>query len=656
MRDVLVYITVNLIGSVILFSQIPAFPGAEGFGAYTTGGRIGDVYEVTNLNDSGSGSLREGVKRSNVTIVFKVSGYIDLKSTLKITGNNITIAGQTAPGDGICIRGYPTIIKGNNIMIRYLRFRLGDINSIKSDALDINDCRNIIIDHCSISWGADECASMYGNENVTVQWCMIGEGLDYMGHSCGGLWGGNSSYHHNLIYHNKTRNPKFAYTYENDITDYRNNVIYNWGEMSTYCSPTGKVNIINNYFKYGPSTQSEKPDQRNTIVYSEYNTKELYVNGNFVFGYPDVTQDNSLGVKGTPKLVDDEFPVPPVTTHTAEEAYELVLQYAGASKLRDAVDERVVNDVKNNTGHIIKRQSEVGGFPVLEGGEPFDDSDHDGMPDEWEKANGLDPDNPEDRNGDNDFDGYTNLEEYLNSLVNQPFEEIPPDTIEPGIPGNLSAKAYSSDRIDLTWDDNSYNERGFILQYSDDGWQSYSELVIPLCNLESFSITNLKCNTKYSFRIAAYNSFGKSDFSNTSEDSTIGEGQYFLRCNIDGSGRVEFDPSGIMLDSLVSIYDSGQVVSIYAIPDSGFVFDRWSGDIESIDNPLSIKITRTINIAAKFKIPPKDVPKKIDFGPGPVEEGFVRVDKTVQYTPGLGYGFENIIGLDQLLIILEGIL
>ena len=415
------------------FAQPVAFPGAEGFGAQATGGRGGSVYQVTNLKDAGSGSLRDGVKKNNCTVIFRVSGYIHLKSALNITGNSLTIAGQTAPGDGICVRGYPTFIKADNVVVRYMRFRLGDENNLKSDAFDINDQKNIIIDHCSLSWGVDECASWYHNENVTIQWCIIGEGLDYAGHTMGGLWGGQSSYHHNLIYSCGTRHPKFAYTVDADITDHRNNVIYNWGYESAYTSPTGRVNIIANYYKPGPSTKSAV---RNRIVYSEYTTKRLYVNNNYMHGNPEVTRDNwNGGVGGKPIKHDTPFPAPAVTTQSAEEAYKSVLVHVGASLKRDLIDQRVINEVKNGKGKIIKRQSEVGGFPDLQSIAAPPDSDADGMPDGWETAKGLNPNDAKDRNGTGN-DGYTNLEIYLNSIVAVQTTSIVQTTKEP-IANNL---------------------------------------------------------------------------------------------------------------------------------------------------------------------------------------------------------------------------
>lgn len=404
--------------------RLPAFPGAEGGGMYTTGGRGGEVYEVTNLNDSGPGSLRDAVSQGNRTIVFRVSGNIDLKSKLIIRASNLTLAGQTAPGDGISINHYPVIVDADNIIIRYLRFRLGDIPPGEEDAMSIRKRKNIIIDHSSFSWAIDEVLSPYENENTTVQWSIVGEALHMSKHKkgrhgFGGLWGsGNSTYHHNLIIHNASRNARFKGTVKEDPTlDFRNNVIYNWNYQSAYGGDASELNMINNYFKYGPDTVLDKRARLHELTGSR---GSVYIAGNYVDGSPEVTANNMLGVvldEGK-QVRTEPVPAPPVTTHTAEEAYELVLNQAGAIlPKRDSVDARLVNDVRNRTGRQINSQLEVGGWPELNSLPAPQDSDRDGMPDEWELANGLNPNDPSDRNGDFNGDGYTNLEKYLNSIV-----------------------------------------------------------------------------------------------------------------------------------------------------------------------------------------------------------------------------------------------
>lgn len=392
---------------------IPAFPGAEGRGAYATGGRGGEVYIVTNINNSGPGSLRDAVSRPNRTVVFAVSGTIESRSQLR-TAENITIAGQTAPGDGITVADYPTLIGGNNI-VRYMRFRLGERTGlINSDAVNIDRfVSNVILDHVSVSWSNDEALSTYDNENVTIQYSLIGEALNYRNHSAGGLWGPRATYHHNLFYSNKVRNPKLSYL--GDTLDYVNNVVYNWRERSVDTGSQGRINMIGNYFKPGPSTLGSASTM---LIAPDPNDVRLYLEGNVLEGSSIVTEDNWRGVVGSAGRMSEPFSGPEITVHSAEEAYELVLAHAGASlPRRDPVDQRVIEDVINGTGKILTRQSEVGGFPVMNSILAPVDSDRDGMPDMWEIYNGLNPFDPADRNHDSTGDGYTNLEKYLHALT-----------------------------------------------------------------------------------------------------------------------------------------------------------------------------------------------------------------------------------------------
>ncbi|MDI9420014.1 MAG: hypothetical protein QM399_07595 [Bacillota bacterium] len=392
---------------------VAAFPGAEGRGMLASGGRGGDVYIVTNIKDRGAGSLREAVSKPNRTVVFAVSGTIELESQLR-TAANITIAGQTATGDGITVGDYPTLIGGSNSIVRYIRFRLGDRRGLtSSDALNIDrNISNVILDHCSVSWGTDEVFSSYDNSNITVQYCLFGEGLNWLNHSAVGLWGPRATYHHNLIYSNKTRHPKLAYL--GDIVDFNNNVIYNWRERNVYTGSQGRINFIGNYFRPGPETQSH----RGTLVLPEGDDVRIYITGNVMEGNPTVTDDNWRGVTGSARRMDQPYASSPMTIHSAEEAFQIVLEHAGASlPRRDAVDARVISDVINGTGKVILRQSEVGGYPIMNSVLAPVDTDWDGMPDMWEIYNGLDPYDPEDRNLDRDDDGYTNLEEYLNAIV-----------------------------------------------------------------------------------------------------------------------------------------------------------------------------------------------------------------------------------------------
>ena len=453
-----------------------AFPGAEGFGRYTTGGRGGKVCHVTTLEDgTQTGTFRWACNQSGKrTIVFDVSGTIMLKSELKIKNGNVTIAGQTAPGDGICIANYPFVIACKNIIIRYMRFRLGN-EALKTnnqahegDGLGGMDSENIIIDHCSVSWSIDECLSVYGSKNITVQWCIAAQSLVNAGHSkgkhgYGGNWGGSgASYHHNLIAHHTSRTPRLGPrpgTQTDERMDMRNNVIYNWSGEGCYGGEGMNVNIVNNYYKPGPGT-TKRSDRIASIgirtsEYTKHDTSspndwdkmwhvwgKFYVDGNVNTKHSNVTNDDwTYGIYNqiTNSKVDYTFddkvrdsmrlslPInyEPVTTHTAEKAYEQVLKYAGASLHRDALDNIMVSDTRDsvatytgsgNDNGFINSHDYAGGWPTLAQTAAKDDTDGDGMPDEWETANGLNPNDASDGNITG-ADGYTNLEVYLNALV-----------------------------------------------------------------------------------------------------------------------------------------------------------------------------------------------------------------------------------------------
>ncbi len=421
---------------------VPAFPGAEGFGAFTAGGRGGKVYVVTTLEDFGEGeepipgSLRAALEiEEPVIVVFAVGGNIELKRRLWVSNPCITIAGQTAPGDGICLQGQLSLSNRNHdVVIRYLRVRLGDLAPGAGDAMGGRTCKNVIIDHCSASWGIDECMSVYRNENTTVQWCLVAESLYHSkhrkgNHGYGGIWGGDrASFHHNLLAHHSSRNPRFAK--REGLTDFRNNVIYNWGYKSAYGGEGSQVNMIANYYKFGPGTRE---NLRKRIMEADA-TGQYYIADNYVVGYPEVTADNWQGVlrKGSNppgQRQDKPFGVAPVTTQTAQEAYELVLKHVGCTRpRRDSLDERIIEEVRTGTAKygatwggggkgIIDSQNDVGGWPELEGGPAPVDGDQDGMPDDWETARGLNPADASDSALDRDGDGYTNIEEYINGLA-----------------------------------------------------------------------------------------------------------------------------------------------------------------------------------------------------------------------------------------------
>lgn len=517
--------TASLISAASM-AQTPAFPGAEGHGRYVTGGRGGKIVHVTNLNDSGTGSFREAVKSGNKIIVFDVAGVIALKSDLKFA-DNITILGQTAPSPGITLRYY-TVQPGSNNIIRFLRIRRGQEKDI-NDGADASWQRNktgIIFDHCSFSWSIDEVASFYDNNNFTMQWCTVAESLTNPGHSkgahgYGGIWGGKlASFHHNFVAHLMNRGPRFngarygwtgytsnkeysTYKWQNAVqaenVDFRNCVMYN-AQGTCYGGPGGgQINIVNNYYKAGPShslkgttlnglkvdvsTGKERGSQdRITLVTlstqsnSDKNHPELYdmtsryyINGNTTETTKGQKTENKdwKGVsydKGVPSLngeyyspdannfygdavahttisgkscvkikMDKPAPTGQVTTHSAAEAYEKVLAYVGASLYRDEIDARYMEEAKTGTATykgsitnspgIIDKVSDVKGYTEDNfgtGTRPADfDTDKDGIQDEWEKANGLNPNDASDAitYSLDEKRYYTNIEVYANSLV-----------------------------------------------------------------------------------------------------------------------------------------------------------------------------------------------------------------------------------------------
>ena len=442
-----------------------AFPGAEGGGMYTAGGRGGRVVHVTNLDDSGEGSLRAAVEASGArTVVFDVAGRIDLETPLKITNGDLTIAGQTAPGDGICISGNTVEIQAGNVIIRFIRFRLGDAGSNLGDSSDAfwgryND--NIIIDHCSMSWSIDECASFYANRNFTLQWCLIAEALNESrhskgGHGYGGIWGGrNASFHHNLLANNNSRNARIDHpqiygdkvsTHRGNV-DYRNNVIYNWGSNSTYGGEDGHFNIVGNYYKPGPGSEDDRRYFVDAYWYYEKDGKvyadsypELYLEDNYhtegIDGnrYPDgIYRHDQSGDAGKPNpevtILTAPLPIKAndtrtcyTSTHSASAVFGKVLDYSGASYTRDDVDRRIAEEARSGEAvygnGIINSQEEVGGWPeyaaTVDESASVTDTDGDGMPDWFEEefgvsdasAKSLDPQGR-----------YTDLEMYLHYLV-----------------------------------------------------------------------------------------------------------------------------------------------------------------------------------------------------------------------------------------------
>ena len=460
----------------LLKADIPAFPTAEGGGMYTPGGRGGKVIVVTSLEDSGPGTLREACETGGARIVvFNVGGVIHLKAPIRIRAPYITIAGQTAPGDGICVTGQSFLIDTHDVVIRYMRFRRGaqDV-AFRDDAMGGNAIGNIIIDHVSASWGLDENMSIYRHVydrgvdgsglklptvNITIQNSIFSEALDAYNHAFGATIGGhNTLFARNLFACNISRNCSVGM--DGDF-NFVNNVVFNWWNRSIDGGDHNSFyNIINNYFKPGPITPLDKPiSYRILKPESGRNTSgsdlfgKAYVNGNIVDGNKDVTIDNWNGgvqladkynaEEWLPKIKSDKaFPMPKVDVMSAKEAYKYVLDNVGCSfPKRDAVDSRVVEFVKTGkpfyvadapefVSPYVKRRlpadsfkqgiitdiRQVGGLPEYASGTPRTDTDNDGMPDEWEVAHGLDPNNPDDANGDFSGDGYTNIEKYCNEI------------------------------------------------------------------------------------------------------------------------------------------------------------------------------------------------------------------------------------------------
>jgi pectate lyase len=438
--------------------RVLAFPGVEGFGKYTSGGRGGVIFRVTQLGDSGVGSFREAAE-SNKTriIVFAVSGTIHLKKKVTIKGN-VTIAGQTAPGEGICIADQSVSLGGDNIIVRYMRFRMGDQFQLPlkvngnggDDALGGSRKKNIVIDHCSISWSTDECFSVYAGDSTTLQWNLIAEPLNYSvhfeegdtdfeKHGYGAIWGGaHLSAHHNLFAHCKSRTPRFdgIRNAPNELVDFRNNVIYNWGNNNIYAGEGGNYNLVNNYFKYGPDTETAlryqiaNPGKSSTIGFGKW-----YVSGNYVDEAADITKDNSAGIRlsgtvGETKskiLMQEPHPAISIANETAADAYKRVLIGVGASYRRDTLDQRILQNVISRTGKFIDVQ---GGFPhgtpyeinqsawpTLKTGQPAKDADQDGIPDNWEISKGLNPTDASDAILFTLDKLISNIELYINSIT-----------------------------------------------------------------------------------------------------------------------------------------------------------------------------------------------------------------------------------------------
>ncbi|MDY4625425.1 MAG: polysaccharide lyase [Prevotella sp.] len=475
--------------------KIPAFPGAEGGGMYTLGGRGGKVLVVTNLNDDGPGSFRWACEQGGARIiVFNVSGIIKLKTPIILRAPYVTIAGQTAPGDGVCIAGQSFQVNTHDVIVRHMHFRRGNTDVwYREDSFGGNPVGNIMIDHCSCEWGLDENISFYRHMfdtgstngsrkeptvNVTIQNTISAKALDTYNHAFGSTIGGeNTSFMRNLWADNTGRNPSIGW---GGVFNFVNNVIYNWvnrtadgGEYSTMS------NFINNYYKPGPLTPKDTPvgyriiktESRSNKLFPYKQYGRVYASGNIMEGNERVTKDNWNGGVQTAENKDGEttelewklmrsnepFVMPPLTILPADQTFSYVLDNVGATiPTRDIVDQRIVEEVRTGKPYVAKKlnkkhpygdtwgladksknaeglfkyrrlgndsylggiitdPSQMGGYPEYKG-KPRKDSDGDGMPDDWEIANGLNPNDPSDANGDINGDGYTNIEKYINGI------------------------------------------------------------------------------------------------------------------------------------------------------------------------------------------------------------------------------------------------
>ena len=624
--------------------DFPAFPGAEGGGMYATGGRGGDVYVVTNLNDSGEGSLRYGIETAPAagrTIVFDVGGTIQLESTLTFKQKqNITIAGQTAPGDGITIEGYDTNISDSqNIVIRFVRFRVGSRNLIRGgdsmDALWGRDNDTFMIDHCTFSWNTDETLSTYRGRNGTVQWCIISESLTVSGHSkgrhgYGGIFGGdNTVFQYNLLANHTSRNPRIGGGSMSDpIADAKdptktpstatlqlsNNVLYNQGFYPCYGGGYAYTNYINNYVKPGVGT-------RDNIMDSLINVGEngkfggFYVNGNVLEGNDAITADNALGIKedapnyisATPYTTSDaakfDFDAfATVNPVSAEDCYDRVLNGAGATyPMRDAIDARVVAQVKTDTGFYVNRPEEVGGYPartVTAEDEGRVDSDHDGIPDDWETAHGLNPNSPADdldsikpaTNDPKDPNyGYSWLEVYCNELV----KDVVADgytALNPAVTIDLANNTLVNEGDSVTVTANATANGGATIDKVEfyNGDQLVGTESGGSC---SYTYTGLADGT-YNISVRAYDSEGRATQSNTSKlhvNSTAGIGEWKSQ----DIGNPAVPGTASLTDGVLTVKGAGKLgkcegsvagspLNSAASDDFHYVYQELTGDTELV--------------------------------------------------------------------------
>lgn len=605
--------------------RIPAFPGAEGGGKYASGGRGGDVYVVTTLEDGGRGSLRYGIEtapETGRTIVFDVGGTIHLKSTLSFKGKkNITIAGQTAPGDGITIAGSDTNISNSeNIILRFLCFRVGTENLLNGgdslDALWGRDNDTFMIDHCSFSWSTDETLSTYRGKNGTVQWCLVSESLTVSGHSkgrhgYGAIWGGdNTVFQYNLLANHTSRNPRIGGGSMSDPTkelsyatlQLSNNVIYNYGYYACYGGGFAYTNFINNYLKPGPGTR-ENLGQLLITVGEKKKDGGFYVADNIVEGNDRITENNALGIDEDAEgyIAEESYHADAfeeIRMVSAEECYDLVLARAGATyPRRDAVDARVVAQLESDTGFYINTPEEVGGYPMTEVYRSADfDTDQDGLPDEWELAHGLNPSDmsdsaqiPNTSDSSKEDYGYSWIELYCNELVEAVMEadyKAPNPTVSIDLENNAMVAEGNSVTVTA---EAAANNGGSIARVE---FYRGAELVktaeeAPFC----YTYAGLADGT-YSISVRAYDNDGNATQSNTSKlhvNSASGTG---LWSSADvGSPAVEGNAS--LADGILTVKASGKLGksegsvsgSVYndlTTDDFHYVYQELTGDGELV--------------------------------------------------------------------------
>lgn len=472
-------------------SQQLAFPGAEGFGAYATGGRGGTVVHVTNLNASGPGSLADAVSQPNRTVVFDVGGVIDITGQNLTIASNLTIAGQTAPGEGITIYGGRVIMSNSsNVIMRYIRMR-GSISMPEDKCtLTMDYCDNVILDHCSISWGRWDNVHIKDANNITYQNCIISEGIEPQ--RFGAITDGtrNWTISHCLWTNNKSRNPKMKC-----YLQYYNNVVYNYGIgiVGGHSAADNYQDVMNNYFITGPSSGSS-----NKYFDQWTETDHLYSTGN----YTDDNRDGKLNGRlitdyngATPMQQPNLKCQAPMNLEPAEDAFYAVMEHAGASRVRDSHDLRIIEQLASlgTKGAFIANEQDVGGIGTLAGADAPADSDGDGMPDEWEKANGTDPDKA-DANGDADGNGYTNIEDYVNSLAHKSDYIMYPQAV--------TATLKDTTTLVLTWKNAEEGADKIVVEMSENG-VDYTTAAEVEGNATTATIQGLKEGQVYYFRLKA---------------------------------------------------------------------------------------------------------------------------------------------------------